>query len=151
MERVTTRSYIFGCFPLAFFSNRDNRCGLTTGDCSRFSVYNVKQQCMQTASIQRGTMRPMSPTRLVIAKGTELINQSAAAITTWLNKRNDFQSQICEFEVTNRLLLMVNIIALLMLIAAICVESHIIISLITAPTAAYLVSKLHNNKRGGDK
>ena len=106
---------------------------------------------MQTASIQRGTMRPMSPARLVIAKGTELINQSAAAITTWLNKRNDFQSQICEFEVTNRLLLMVNIIALLMLIAAICVESHIIISLITAPAAAYLVSKLHNNKRGGDK
>jgi hypothetical protein len=106
---------------------------------------------MQTASIQRGTMRPMSPTRLVIAKGTELINQSAAAITAWLNNRNDFQSQICEFEVTNRLLLMVNLIALLMLIAAICVESHIIISLITAPAAAYLVSKLHNNKRGGDK
>lgn len=86
---------------------------------------------MQTsASIQRtAQLRPFSI--------------STASIKAWLNGKSKFYTTICEFEVTRREVLRVNLCAFFMIVAAAAAETSLLTTLVCVALAGYNVYRLN--------
>ena len=79
------------------------------------------------------------------------IQHKIQSINLWLDTKSEFYSRICEFNVTRRLALRINIVTLCLCITAACVEQQPVASLVSALCAAYLVYRVNKtDKKGGN-
>lgn len=80
------------------------------------------------------------------------IQRKIQSINLWLDTKSEFYSRICEFAVTRRLVLRINVVTLCLCITAACVEQQPVASLISALCAAYVVYRVNKaDKEGGKK
>ena len=108
----------------------------------------VKQQCnmQQTIDFRAETQeRKQLDVRATIQRKIKSIN-------LWLDTKSEFYSRICEFTVTRRLALRINLVTLCMGFTAVCVEQHPTTALISVLCAGYLVHRVNKtDKEGGKK
>lgn len=79
------------------------------------------------------------------------IQRKIQSINLWLDTKSEFYSRICEFAVTRRLVLRINVVTLCLCITAACVEQQPVASLVSALCAAYLVYRVNKtDKKGGN-
>ena len=126
-----------------------SRC-FATGRASAFSVAapGGSGQCkttriMTTLSIQRNTQRTFSLKDWTKAKG--------ASFSLWLSQPSEFYIRICEYPVTRLLAIRVNLVALCLIIGAAAVEQQLLASVIAVLCAAWLVYRINQPKKGGEK
>lgn len=80
------------------------------------------------------------------------IQHKIQSLNLWLDTKSEFYSRICEFNVTRRLALRINIVTLCLCITAACVEQQPVASLVSAICAAYVVYRVNKtDKKGGKK
>lgn len=80
------------------------------------------------------------------------IQRKIQSINLWLDTKSEFYSRICEFTVTRRLVLRINVVTLCLCITAACVEQQPVASLVSALCAAYVVYRVNKtDKKGGKK
>lgn len=80
------------------------------------------------------------------------IQRKIQSINLWLDAKSEFYSRICEFTVTRRLALRINLVTLCMGFTAVCVEQHPTTALISVLCAGYLVHRVNkSDKKGGKK
>ena len=80
------------------------------------------------------------------------IQRKIKSINRWLDTKSEFYSSICEFTVTRRLVLRINVVTLCLCVTAVCVEQQPVIAIISALCAAYLVYRVNkSDKEGGKK
>lgn len=91
----------------------------------------------------------------VLATTRRTIHQHLSTITQhfnrWLDQKSEFYSRICEFSVTRRLAIRINLVSLCMIIGAVAIEQQPVTSAISALCAAYLVYRINqSDKEGGE-
>lgn len=80
------------------------------------------------------------------------IQRKLKSLNLWLDAKSEFYSRICEFTVTRRLALRINLVTLCMGFTAVCVEQHPTTALISVLCAGYLVHRVNkSDKEGGKK
>ena len=80
------------------------------------------------------------------------IQRKIKSVNQWLDTKSEFYSRICEFTVTRRLVLRINVVTLCLCITAACVEQQPVASLVSALYAAYVVYRVNKtDKKGGEK
>lgn len=80
------------------------------------------------------------------------IQQNIKSINLWLDAKSEFYSRICEFSVTRRLVIRVNLVTLCVGLAAIAIEQQPITSVVSTICAGYLVYCINKQeKKGGAK
>lgn len=80
------------------------------------------------------------------------IQHKFKSMNLWLDTTSEFYSRICEFNVTRRLVLRINVVTLCLCITAACVEQQPVASLVSALCAAYVVYRVNkSDKKGGKK
>lgn len=80
------------------------------------------------------------------------IQRKIKSLNHWLDSKSEFYSRICEFTVTRRLALRINLVTLCMGFTAVCVEQHPTTALISVLCAGYLVHRVNkSDKKGGKK
>ena len=80
------------------------------------------------------------------------IQRKIKSINLWLDAKSEFYSRICEFLVTRRLVIRVNLVSLCVIIAAVAIEQQPITSVIATLCAGYLVYRINkSDKKGGKK
>lgn len=80
------------------------------------------------------------------------IQRKIKSINLWLDTKSELYSRICEFNVTRRLALRINLVTLCLCITAVCVEQQPVTAIISALCAAYLVYRVNkSDKEGGKK
>lgn len=78
------------------------------------------------------------------------IRRSVKSLNKWLDGKSEFYSRICEFSVTRRIVLRVNLITLCCLICAVAVENNPLVSITAMLCAGYLVYRLNKQEKGGE-
>jgi hypothetical protein len=74
------------------------------------------------------------------------------AASSWLDQKSELYSRICEFTVTRRLVIRINLVSLCLTGAAVAVEQQPLFSTIAIACAAWLVYRLNKSeKEGGEK
>lgn len=79
------------------------------------------------------------------------IQRKIQYINLWLDTKSEFYSRICEFNVTRRLVLRINVVTLCLCITAACVEQQPVASLVSALCAAYVVYRVNKTDKEGGK
>lgn len=69
----------------------------------------------------------------------------------WLDTKSDFYSRIADFTVTRRTAIRVNMVTLMMVVAAIAVETNITTALMAALATAWLLYRFNVGKKGGKR
>ena len=77
------------------------------------------------------------------------IQRKIKSLNHWLDSKSEFYSRICEFPVTR--LLAINLVALCMIVAAVAIDQQPVASVISALCAAYLVYRVNQTEKGGEK
>lgn len=72
------------------------------------------------------------------------------SLNLWLDAKSEFYSRICEFSVTRRLVIRVNLVSLCVGLAAIAIEQQPITSVVSTLCAGWIVYRINKtDKRGG--
>lgn len=79
------------------------------------------------------------------------IQRKIKSINLWLDSKSEFYSRICEFSVTRRLVIRVNLVSLCVLVAAVAIEQQPITSVISTICAGYLVYRINKSEKKGGK
>ena len=79
------------------------------------------------------------------------IQRKIKSINLWLDAKSEFYSRICEFSVTRRLVIRVNLVTLCVGLAAIAIEQQPITSVIATLCAGYLVYRINKSEKKGGK
>lgn len=79
------------------------------------------------------------------------IQRKIKSINRWLDTKSEFYSRICEFTVTRRLVLRINVVTLCLCVTAVCVEQQPVTAIISALCAAYLVYRVNKSDKEGGK
>ena len=79
------------------------------------------------------------------------IQRKIKSINRWLDSKSEFYSHICEFTVTRRLVLRINLVTLCLCTTAVCVEQQPITAFISALCAAYVVYRVNKSEKKGGK
>lgn len=77
------------------------------------------------------------------------IRRSVNAINGWLDAKSAVYSRICEFSVTRRMVIRVNLITLCVIVGASAVESSPLAALTAMACGGYLVYRLNKEEKGG--
>ena len=78
------------------------------------------------------------------------IQRKIKSINLWLDAKSEFYSRICEFSVTRRLVIRVNLVSLCVIVAAVAVEQQPITSVVSTLCAGWIVYRINKtDKRGG--
>ena len=78
------------------------------------------------------------------------IQRKIKSINLWLDAKSEFYSRICEFSVTRRLVIRVNLVSLCVGLAAVAIEQQPITSVVSTLCAGWIVYRINKtNKRGG--
>lgn len=73
------------------------------------------------------------------------------AASSWLDQKSELYSRICEFTVTRRLVIRINLVSLCLTGAAVAVEQQLLFSTIAIACAGWLVYRLNKSERKGGK
>ena len=78
------------------------------------------------------------------------IQRKIKSINLWLDSKSEFYSRICEFSVTRRLVIRVNLVSLCVIVAAVAIEQQPITSVVSTLCAGWIVYRINKtDKRGG--
>lgn len=127
---------------------------LTTGRASAFSVSvpGGTRQCQTKRNMQQTIEFRAEAQERKQLDVRATIQRKIQSINLWLDTKSEFYSRICEFNVTRRLVLRINIVTLCLCITAACVEQQPVASLVSALCAAYVVYRVNKtDKKGGEK
>ncbi len=78
------------------------------------------------------------------------IRRSVKSVNYWLDGKSESYSRICEFSVTRRIVLRVNLITMCSLICAVAIESSPLVAITAMLCAGYLVYRLNKQEKGGE-
>lgn len=85
----------------------------------------------------------------------ERIDNAKLIIDSWLDKRSDVYSRICEMEVTRRMAVRVNLFTACGVAVAVCVEQHPVAVSVAVFAAAWMLhradSRRGNGGEGGER
>lgn len=127
---------------------------LTTGRVSAFSVSvpGGTRQCQTKRNMQQTIEFRAEAQERKQLDVRATIQRKIQSINLWLDAKSEFYSRICEFTVTRRLALRINLVTLCMGFTAVCVEQHPTTALISVLCAGYLVHRVNkSDKEGGKK
>ena len=79
------------------------------------------------------------------------IQRKIKSFNHWLDAKSEFYSRICEFSVTRRLVIRVNLVTLCVGLAAIAIEQQPITSVVSTICAGYLVYRINKSEKEGGK
>ena len=79
------------------------------------------------------------------------IQRKIKSLNLWLDAKSEFYSRICEFSVTRRLVIRVNLITLCVGLAAIAIEQQPVTSVIATICAGYFVYRINKSEKKGGK
>lgn len=79
------------------------------------------------------------------------IQRKIKSLNHWLDAKSEFYSRICEFSVTRRLVIRVNLVSLCVGLAAIAIEQQPITSVVSTICAGYLVYRINKQEKKGGK
>ena len=79
------------------------------------------------------------------------IQRKIKSLNLWLDAKSEFYSRICEFSVTRRLVIRVNLVSLCVIVAAVAIEQQPITSVISTLCAGYLVYRMNKSEKKGGK
>ena len=79
------------------------------------------------------------------------IQRKLKSLNLWLDAKSEFYSRICEFSVTRRLVIRVNLVSLCVIVAAVAIEQQPITSVISTLCAGYLVYRMNKSEKKGGK
>ena len=80
------------------------------------------------------------------------IQRKLKSLNIWLDSKSEFYSRICEFSVTRRLVIRVNLVSLCVIVAAVAIEQQPITSVVSTLCAGWLVYRTNKtDKKGGEK
>ena len=78
------------------------------------------------------------------------IQRKIKSLNLWLDAKSEFYSSICEFSVTRRLVIRVNLVTLCVGLAAIAIEQQPVTSVVSTLCAGWIVYRINKtDKRGG--
>ena len=77
------------------------------------------------------------------------IQRKIKSLNLWLDSKSEFYSRICEFSVTRRLVIRVNLVSLCVIVAAVAVEQQPITSVVSTLCAGYLVYRINKSEKKG--
>lgn len=126
---------------------------MTTGRASAFSVSvpDGFRQC-QTSSIMQQVIEFESSAKQqqpIDVRAT--IQRKIKSLNLWLDTKSEFYSRICEFNVTRRLVIRVNLVSLCVIVAAVAIEQQPITSVVSTLCAGYLVYRMNKSEKKGGK
>ena len=75
------------------------------------------------------------------------IQHKIKSLNLWLDAKSEFYSRICEFSVTRRLVIRVNLVTLCVGLAAIAIEQQPITSVVSTLCAGYLVYRMNKSEK----
>lgn len=79
------------------------------------------------------------------------IQRKIKSLNLWLDSKSEFYSRICEFSVTRRLVIRVNLVSLCVIVAAVAIEQQPITSVVSTLCAGWLVYRTNKtDKKGGE-
>lgn len=78
------------------------------------------------------------------------IQRRIKSLNLWLDQKSELYSRICEFTITRRLVIRINLVSLCLIIAAVAVEQQPLTSAVSALCAAYLVYRVNQSEKGGE-
>lgn len=73
------------------------------------------------------------------------------AASSWLDQKSELYSRICEFTVTRRLVIRINLVSLCLTGASVAVEQQPLFSTIAIACAGWLVYRLNKSEKEGGK
>ena len=79
------------------------------------------------------------------------IQRIIKSLNLWLDAKSEFYSRICEYSVTRRLVIRVNLVTLCVGLAAIAIEQQPITSVVSTICAGYLVYRINKSEKKGGK
>ena len=79
------------------------------------------------------------------------IQRKIKSLNLWLDAKSEFYSRICEFSVTRRLVIRVNLVSLCVIVAAVAIEQQPITSVVSTLCAGYLVYRINKSEKKGGK
>ena len=79
------------------------------------------------------------------------IQRKIKSLNQWLDAKSEFYSRICEFSVTRRLVIRVNLVTLCVGLAAIAIEQQPVTSVIAVLSAGYLVYRMNKSEKKGGR
>ena len=79
------------------------------------------------------------------------IQRKIKSLNLWLDAKSEFYSRICEFSVTRRLVIRVNLVSLCVIVAAVAIEQQPITSVVSTLCAGYLVYRMNKSEKKGGK
>ena len=75
------------------------------------------------------------------------IQRKIKSLNLWLDAKSEFYSRICEFSITRRLVIRVNLVTLCVGLAAIAIEQQPVTSVIAVLCAGYLVYRMNKSEK----
>lgn len=97
----------------------------------------LKLLAMETTTINAGNVQ---------THGAFPLKESAKAkinsVNLWLNAKSQFYSNICQYSVSRRTVLRVNMVTAAMLVGAVCVEQAPVVAVVAMAVAAWLTAAL---------
>ena len=75
------------------------------------------------------------------------IQRKIKSLNLWLDSKSAFYSRICEFSVTRRLVIRVNLVSLCVIVAAVVIEQQPITSVVSTLCAGYLVYRMNKSEK----
>ena len=106
----------------------------------------VKQQCNMQQVIEFESSAKQQP---IDVRAT--IQRKIKSLNLWLDSKSEFYSRICEFSVTRRLVIRVNLVSLCVIVAAVAIEQQPITSVVSTLCAGYLVYRMNKSEKKGGK
>lgn len=79
------------------------------------------------------------------------IQRRIKSLNLWLDQKSELYSRICEFTVTRRLVIRINLVSLCLTGAAVAVEQQPLFSTIAIACAGWLVYRLNKSEKEGGK
>ena len=79
------------------------------------------------------------------------IQRKIKSLNLWLDAKSEFYSRICDFAVTRRLVIRVNLVTLCVGLAAIAIKQQPVTSVIAVLCAGYLVYRMNKSEKKGGK
>ncbi len=79
------------------------------------------------------------------------LQRKVKAVNLWLDARSSFYSRICEFSVTRRQVIRVNVVTLCTVLAAIAIEQQPVVAIVSMVCAGWMVYRLNKaDRKGGE-
>lgn len=79
------------------------------------------------------------------------LNVKRKSVNVWLNAKSSFYSRVCEFAVSRRTVLRVNMVTACVILGAFAIEQQPVMAITAATCAAWLVYRLNKDEKKGGK